>query len=61
MKTSSLLHLLALGGLTRACGHDHHDDKVWTKEELADLEAKWGYEVRHVLPISSLLETQYSS
>lgn len=53
MKTSSLLHLLTLGGLASACGHDHHDDKEWTKEELADLEAKWGYEVCDILASSS--------
>lgn len=47
MRTSSLLRLLALSGLSNACGHDHHDEKEWTKEELADLEAKWGFEVGH--------------
>lgn len=46
MRASSLLRLLALSGLSNACGHDHHDEKEWTKEELADLEAKWGFEVR---------------
>jgi agmatinase len=44
MKSSALLNLLALTGLASACAHDH-DDKEWTKEELDELEAKWGYEV----------------
>lgn len=39
-----LLNLLSLAGLAAACAHDH-DDKEWTKEELDELEAKWGYEV----------------
>ncbi|RMJ12795.1 hypothetical protein BHE90_013213 [Fusarium euwallaceae] len=43
MKSSALLNLLALTGLASACAHDH-DDKEWTKEELDELEAKWGYE-----------------
>ncbi|KAM6514101.1 hypothetical protein FALCPG4_015264 [Fusarium falciforme] len=43
MKSAIVLRLLALGGLTAACSH-HHDDKEWTKEELDELEAKWGFE-----------------
>ncbi|KAI5459986.1 arginase family-domain-containing protein [Mariannaea sp. PMI_226] len=43
MKCSSLLSLLALAGLSSACAHDH-DDKEWTKEELEELDRKWGYE-----------------
>ena len=39
-----LLNLLSLAGLAAACAHEH-DDKEWTKEELDELEAKWGYEV----------------
>lgn len=39
-----LLNVLALAGLATACAHDH-DDKEWTKEELDELEQKWGYEV----------------
>lgn len=39
-----LLNVLALAGLATACSHDH-DDKEWTKEELDELEQKWGYEV----------------
>ena len=50
MRTSTLLHLLSLGALCNACSHDNHDDREWTKEELAELEAKWGYEVCHPLP-----------
>ncbi|KAF5974007.1 agmatinase [Fusarium coicis] len=38
-----LLNVLALAGLATACSHDH-DDKKWTKEELDELEQKWGYE-----------------
>ncbi|KAJ3511725.1 hypothetical protein NM208_g15398 [Fusarium decemcellulare] len=49
MKSSALLNLLALAGLATACAHDH-DDKEWTKEELDELEAKWGYEVCLMLP-----------
>ncbi|CAM1502868.1 Fc.00g076440.m01.CDS01 [Cosmosporella sp. VM-42] len=44
MRTSTLLYLLSLGALSHACSHEGHDDKEWTKEELAELEAKWGYE-----------------
>lgn len=48
MKTSTILfRLLMLGALSSACNH-HHEDKEWTKEELAELEAKWGFEVRPV-------------
>lgn len=39
-----LLNLLTMAGLATACAHDH-DDKEWTKEELDELEQKWGYEV----------------
>lgn len=45
MKSTTLLQLLMLGGLTTACNHQH-DDKEWTKEQLDELEAKWGFEVR---------------
>jgi hypothetical protein len=38
-----LLNLLSLAGLAAACAHEH-DDKQWTREELDELEAKWGYE-----------------
>lgn len=43
MKSTALLSLLALAGLSAGCGHDH-DDKEWTQEELAELQAKWGNE-----------------
>lgn len=36
--------LLLFPGVCLACG-GHDDGKVWTKEELDELEAKWGYEV----------------
>lgn len=45
MKTYSLLGALLFAGLCAGCGGDNHDDKEWTKEELAELEAKWGFEV----------------
>ncbi|KAG6007362.1 hypothetical protein E4U21_006066 [Claviceps maximensis] len=43
------LLLLALASHASACGgghdgHDGHDSKEWTREELAELEAKWGFE-----------------
>lgn len=37
--------LLALASPGSACGDGHDDVKEWTKEELAELEAKWGFEV----------------
>lgn len=40
------LLLLALASCAAACAGGHHeDDKVWTKEELDELELKWGMEV----------------
>jgi agmatinase len=44
MKFVSLFHLLAFVGSGLACG-GHDDGKEWTKEELAELEDKWGHEV----------------
>ncbi|KAJ4069278.1 hypothetical protein NW753_000157 [Fusarium oxysporum] len=43
MKVNHLLPVLPLAGLTFGCNH-HHDDKKWTAEELAELEAKWGFD-----------------
>jgi agmatinase len=37
--------LPAIAGLVSACGHDHHSDREFTPEELAELERKWGMEV----------------
>ena len=38
--------LLALASCAAACaGGQHKDDRVWTKEELEELESKWGMEV----------------
>lgn len=46
MKSTALLNLLLFGALSSACGDHHtHDDKEWTKEDLEELEAKWGQEV----------------
>ena len=44
MKATTVLKLLALFGVANACGGGN--DKEWTKEELDELEAKWGFEVR---------------
>jgi hypothetical protein len=41
------LTLFALTGV-QACGHSHDDDKVWSEAELAELNAKWGSEVREL-------------
>jgi hypothetical protein len=49
-----LLNLLTMAGLATACAHDH-DDKEWTKEELDELEQKWGYEVCSGLSLESPL------
>ncbi|EHK21818.1 uncharacterized protein TRIVIDRAFT_151736 [Trichoderma virens Gv29-8] len=43
MKFVSLLHLLSFIGSGYACG-GHNDEKEWSSEELAELEAKWGHE-----------------
>lgn len=37
--------LPVIAGLVSGCGHDHHSDKEFTPEELAELERKWGMEV----------------
>lgn len=40
------LVLAALASLAEACGgHHKHEDRVWTAEEVAELEYKWGMEV----------------
>ncbi|KAL1880663.1 hypothetical protein Daus18300_001275 [Diaporthe australafricana] len=41
------LALAALASLAKACGGGghKHDDRVWTAEEVAELEHKWGMEV----------------
>lgn len=44
MKTTSLLSFMLYGALATACSHDH-DGKEWTKEELQELEDKWGNDV----------------
>ncbi|KAG7121652.1 Guanidinobutyrase like protein [Verticillium longisporum] len=41
--TSVCLWLLS-ASLSTACAHDHDDAKVWSKEELEELERKWGFE-----------------
>jgi agmatinase len=49
MKVTSLLPFLALAARGSCCGG--HDDKEWTKEELAELEEKWGHEVSFLTPV----------
>ena len=50
MKSAALMSLLLWSGLSAACGgHGDHDGKEWTKEELAELEAKWGFDVSATL------------
>lgn len=46
MKPVDALKALLFAGVCAACG-GHDDGKEWTKEELDELEAKWGYEVGH--------------
>ncbi|KAG7100741.1 Guanidinobutyrase like protein [Verticillium longisporum] len=41
--TSICLWLLS-ASLSTACAHDRDDAKVWSKEELEELERKWGFE-----------------
>lgn len=45
MKLTSLLLGCSSALLAAACGN-HDDGKEWTKAELDELEAKWGFEVR---------------
>ncbi|KAK4073433.1 uncharacterized protein Triagg1_5259 [Trichoderma aggressivum f. europaeum] len=35
--------------LSAGCSHEKHDEREWTKEELAELEAKWGFDGRMVV------------
>ncbi len=44
MRASVLASLALYAGLSLACG-GHDDDRQWTKEELQELEDKWGYDV----------------
>ncbi|GAB0143255.1 hypothetical protein EsHS_00003777 [Epichloe bromicola] len=43
MKSATLLSLLAFANQGSACGGGR-DGKEWTREELAELEARWGFE-----------------
>lgn len=47
MRVSVLAGLVLGAGLSLACGGGHDDDRQWTKEELQELEDKWGYDVSH--------------
>ncbi|KAK1523292.1 arginase [Colletotrichum paranaense] len=47
MKLTSLLLGCSSALLAAACGN-HGDEKEWTKAELDELEAKWGFEVRRM-------------
>lgn len=50
MRPRDIFSGLLLAALTTACGHEHDEDgKEWTEDELAELEARWGYEVRNSL------------
>lgn len=42
----AVLLTAALASLAAACGSHNHDDHEWTAEELAELERKWGMEVK---------------
>ncbi|KAL7934481.1 arginase family domain-containing protein [Trichoderma chlorosporum] len=44
MKTAVLFSWLFWSTLSTGCNHDKHDEREWTKEELAELEAKWGFD-----------------
>lgn len=46
MRGAQLVAAAALASLAAACGNHAHDEREWTAEELAELEAKWGAEVR---------------
>lgn len=46
MKSAVLLSWFFWGGMSAGRGHDKHGGWEWTKEELAELEAKWGTDVR---------------
>jgi agmatinase len=56
MKLVSLLHFLAFAGSSSGCG-GHNDEKEWSKEELAELEAKWGHEVSIVSNLYLIINT----
>lgn len=45
MKTAVFLSWLFWASLSAGCSHEKHDEREWTKEELAELEAKWGTDV----------------
>lgn len=47
MRTAVFLSWLFWGSLSAGCSHEKHDEREWTKEELAELEAKWGTDVRN--------------
>lgn len=51
MRPPAFASLLLGAGLSAACGgHGSHNGKEWTKEELRELEVKWGDEVRAAPP-----------
>ncbi len=45
MRASVLASWVLCAGLSLACGGHDDDDRQWTKEELQELEDKWGYDV----------------
>lgn len=58
---AALVSLLLWSGLPSACrGHGEHEtDRQWSKEELAELEAKWGAEVSPPMPPLEARLTSY--
>lgn len=44
MKLASFIGTLVLLGSSYACG-GHDDAKEWSREELEELDRKWGFEV----------------
>ena len=45
MRPVEVLNALFLARVCTACAGGHDDDQEWTRDELAELEAKWGEEV----------------
>lgn len=46
MKLNQLLSLLSLAAGLAAHQHHSEDEPEWTREQLDELEAKWGQEVK---------------
>lgn len=48
MRPYDLFGALLFAGLGAGCGHDHDNEKEWTKAELDELEEKWGFQVNTI-------------